>query len=104
MSDCDITIDATGKVVITKYPTSATILEALAGYIPVPDFWLPAPPPSAITRLVSTAHALRLRKIRELTIFATAEHKLGRLGVPTSPDALETEARRLAGVLNRYAS
>jgi hypothetical protein len=103
MGNCDITIDATGKVIITEYPTFATVPKALAGYTVVPDFRLPTPPASPITRLVSTAHALLLRKIRELTIFATAENSLRRLGLPTSPDAVESEARRLSKVMARYS-
>jgi hypothetical protein len=99
----NIDIDATGKIIITEYRVCAAVPAALAGYTVVPDFRLPAPPPSAITRLVSTAHAFRLRKLRELTIFATAEARLRRSGLPTPGDGIEAEARKIAGVLEKYS-
>jgi hypothetical protein len=98
----NIVIDATGKMIIAEYRVCATVPAALAGYTVVPDFRLPAPPPSAITRLVGTAHAFRLRKLRELTIFATAEARLRRSGLPTTGDAIEAEAHKIAAIMERY--
>ena len=97
----DLFLDDAGRAVVIEYPVPV-IPAALAGYTVVPDFRLPAPPPSPITRLVSPVHALRLRKIRELSIFATAEARLRRLGLPTTGDAIEAEAHKIATMLETY--
>ena len=99
----DLFLDDAGLAVVIKYPATVPVIPAaLAGYTVIPDFRLPAPPPSPITRLVSPAHALRLRKIRELSIFATAEARLRRLGLPTTGDAIEAEAHKIATMLETY--
>ena len=108
----DLFLDDAGRAVVIEYPVQPelsgvkklpVIPAALAGYTVIPDFRLPAPPPSPITCLVSPVHALRLREIRELSIFASAEARLRRLGLSTTPDAIETEARKIAGVLEKYS-
>jgi hypothetical protein len=93
--------DAPAREPATVAPVSK-LPEALARYVVVPDFSLPAPRWDAgIVRHCSTALLFKMRQGRELLCFATAEHRLRRLGQCVTSDAIETEARAIAETINR---